>query len=169
MDVAQSRIRVGYDSLGMGWGGRVERKKKKMSECGDQRDFVTFAIMSVEHSVSHGPQIGESTKPNKESQEPRILGPSGDSIALHTEGTTVQNVWRQLCGRNMDQWRFAMRQKVQGDKWAYSEDCAFMVAENTAYLVGMIDDCEKNIFWEHNEEADHLAKPGDRRAEEKHN
>ena len=62
-----------------------------------------------------------------------------------------------------------MGQKVQGDKWAYSEDCAFTVAENKAYLVGMIDDCEKNIFWERNEEADHLAKPGDRRAEEKHN
>ena len=49
MEVSQSGRRVGQDSLGMGWGRRVEQQKKKLSE----------STMSVKHSVAHRPKKWE--------------------------------------------------------------------------------------------------------------
>ena len=51
----------------------------------NKRDFVTFLVAHVKHSVTRRPRIRESVKPNKERKERRI--------ALRSNDTAVQ-----LCG-----------------------------------------------------------------------
>ena len=68
MEVAQSRMLV-CDRIASEWAENEEwtTKKKKMSI--DRRDSVTFATMSVKHSVAHRPtQAGRKcqTKPREE-------------------------------------------------------------------------------------------------------
>ena len=64
-EMAQSCVRVGQDSRGM---GRVEDSSAKRKICENamgRRDFVTLAMMKVKHSFVHRPKIGENIKPNK--------------------------------------------------------------------------------------------------------
>ena len=78
------------------------------------RDFVTFALTSVRHSVVHRPKIGEHVKADKEERkESREVGSPDKSIWTDGEGTTVM-----MCGdsRVADRWIdgcFAMRKKYR--------------------------------------------------------
>ena len=83
-----------WDKIPTEWSGKENgaRENKCCTE-EDKRDFVTFALSSVKHSVAHRPRIGERSKPVKEKKEPKILGPADISISYRTEGTTVQ-----MCG-----------------------------------------------------------------------
>ena len=55
-------------------------QQKKVSECSGKEDFVTFAIMSVKHSVAHGPKIGEFIK-NRTNK-----APEGRSATFRDQG-----------------------------------------------------------------------------------
>ena len=48
----------------------LEQRKRCASRM-DIRDLVTFAPMSVKHSVLHRPKIGQHVKADKERTEPR--------------------------------------------------------------------------------------------------
>ena len=42
----------------------MDQQKKRCQNAVGKRDFVTFAMMSVKHSVTHSPSIGEIITPN---------------------------------------------------------------------------------------------------------
>ena len=47
----------------------------------DVRDFVTFAVMNVKHSVKHRPQIRECVTAEKKRQNPDNWGPPDNTNA----------------------------------------------------------------------------------------
>ena len=63
MEMAQSRLCV-WDRIATEWAGGEERSIKRTGcqNAVDKRDFVTFAMMSVKHSVAHRPNISNRTK-----------------------------------------------------------------------------------------------------------
>ena len=61
----------------------------------DNRDFLTFPLMNVKHTVLQRPQTLETVKPNKERQDLRQLGLSDNSIVVRSEGISGQ-----LCGES---------------------------------------------------------------------
>ena len=122
----------------------------------DKRDFVTFAMVSVQHSVAHRRKIEESVKPNKERQQPRILEPLDASFHTRTEGTPVQ--WNVA-----EKWingRHALGQKFQAKTGRIQETLHSRWKKKIAYPVAQIDEFVKHIFKEHNQEADHLTNLG---------
>ena len=84
-------------------------KRRRCQDAVRKKDSLTFAKMRVKDSVAHGPQIGESIKPNEERTGTRKLGPPDLSIALSNEGATAQ-----MCGDSnvaekwMDNGQYAM-------------------------------------------------------------
>ena len=58
-----------------GWSeGEEWSIKKKCRKAEDKGDFVTFAMLSVKHSVAHRPQIGQCVKSDKETERLKDIG-----------------------------------------------------------------------------------------------
>ena len=56
----------------------------------DMRDFVTFTLMNLKHSVVHRPQTLENaSKADKEREAPRKEVPPDTTVSVRSEGTNV--------------------------------------------------------------------------------
>ena len=103
----------------------------------DKRDFVSYAMMSAKQSVAHRPKIRQSSKPNKERKQPRILVPPDSSVSIRTEGTTVQ-----LCGDSKvaEKWinggHCTNGTNISGQIWMDSGNTACMVEEKNRVSSG---------------------------------
>ena len=138
-----------WDKIASERAGQEEwsNKRRRCQNSVDKRACVTFAMMSEQHSVAHGPKIRESIKPNKERKEPKKLEPPDSSIAIHSEGTTVQ-----MCGRNVAaksiNGHYAMGQKLQGTIRHIQKTLHPWWDRKIAYRVAQVDDYVKHIFRE---------------------
>ena len=66
-----------WDKIPTEWSGKQKWCERKICcTAEDQRDFVTFALSSVKHSVAHRPRIGERSKPVKEKKRAEDTGTS---------------------------------------------------------------------------------------------
>ena len=138
----------------------MKQKKEYVKHRWTKRDFVTFAMITLKHSVAYRPKLREKLKTNQEKKEPRKLGQPDTTIHTRTEGTTVQ-----LCGDSSEpeKWingHYALGWKFQTTIGRFQKTLHSWWRKKTAYPVAQIDDFVKHIFREHNQEADHLANLG---------
>ena len=99
----------------------------------------------------HRPKIGEGIKPNKERKEPRKLDPPDSSIAIRTEGTTVQTCGESNVAEKWINRHYAMGQTLHGKLGRMQKTLHSWWKRRIAYPVTQIDDCVKH------QEADHLV------------
>ena len=64
-----------------GAGEWTEKANNMCEQVVDMRDFLTFAVMNVKHSVKHRPQIKECVAADQEKTGPRQLGPPDNTNA----------------------------------------------------------------------------------------
>ena len=90
------------------------------------------------------------------------MGPPDSSISLRTECTTVQ-----VCGDSKVVEKWINVTCAMGPK-SIRRTLRSLWRRNVAYPVGQVDDYVRRVLREHNQEADHLANQGTRRAETDH-
>ena len=133
------------DKIASEWAGDAERSNRteRCVNAVDERDFLTLAMMSVQHSVAHRPHIGEGIKPNKEGSND--IGRQRNCVV--TVRWAKKDRWALRDGTTIQKHNLDAIQKTLHSWWT----------RKVAHLVGMFADYAKHIFREHNQEADHLA------------
>ena len=106
---------MGQDCFGTSWTRRIEQRKKKMSEFGGQEGLCDLRNDERETlGRTRTQDYREIIKPKKERKEPRKLEPPDSSIAIHSEGTTVQMCRDSNVAEKSINGHYSMGQKFQG-------------------------------------------------------
>ena len=121
------------------------------------RDFRPVECEAL--SFTQTKNIGKQVKADKDSKEPRKVGPLEETIPERSEGTTVE-----LCEdrKAAERWieRYCAMGTTQRQDRRSTEDYTFVVETRVPYPVQTSGDHVRHIFGEHNEEADHMANLG---------
>ena len=135
--------------------------KEKKGAFADKTKFPTLALDSVKLSIVHGKEKGEGKEKTVDEKTPRDLGPADTTIHTREEGPTVQ-----LCGDSevASKWMHGQDSLGQKDRGRIGQVRKTLYSwwrrRKIANRISKIDDDVKDVFREHNRDADRLANMG---------
>ena len=128
-----------------------------LEQDGHEKDFVTFAWASVKHSMVHRPHIGMQVKADKESKEPRTVGPLDKTISVRGEGTTVQ-MWDRD-GKVAGRWMYGYCTMEKSAETGSEYRRQYTRAGKTEWCTRHRQVATvRSTFTEHHQQADDMAK-----------